>query len=173
MADNFNRLIRVENHVHMFALEAPFLLQRRLFCCQLCAAVWWLCVWLPYMSKLPRPRLLSRERPSTCSLHPPAVAALWDTETHRAPDWATLAWPSSISATTLITSQMVIDEASLAALHPLKDSQTYIRRAMMGLSSFLQRLDFTGNSGAWFANYSWSSTPLPRADRSALITSTT
>lgn len=94
-----------------------------------CAPVRWLCVWSAYMSRLLRPCLLSWDSPSTCSLHPPAVAALWDTEAHRAQTEPLFAWPCSIPPTTLITSQMVIDEASLAALTPLKDSQTYIRGA--------------------------------------------
>lgn len=47
---------------------------------QPCAPVWWLCICWAYESGLLRPCLLSRESPSTHSLHPPAVAALWDTE---------------------------------------------------------------------------------------------
>lgn len=48
-----------------------------------CALVWWLCVWLAYVSGLLGPSLLPRESPSTLSLHPPAGAALWD---RRQPD---------------------------------------------------------------------------------------
>lgn len=78
----------------------------------------------------------------------------------QSPDWATLAWPCSIPPTTLITSQMVIDEASLAALTPLKDSQTYIRGPLIGLSCLLQSRT-SQELGARFANYSCSSTLLP------------
>lgn len=65
----------------------------------------------------------------------------------QSPDWATLAWPCSIPPTTLITSQMVIDEASLAALTPLKDSQTYIRGATDRPELPPSKPDFTGSWG--------------------------
>jgi len=69
----------------MFVLEAPFFSNKDSSAASfvaLCAAVWWLCVWLACVSVLLRPCHLSRESPCTCSLHPPAVAALWDTEAH-------------------------------------------------------------------------------------------
>lgn len=80
---------------------------------------------------------------------------------NQSPDCATLAWPSSIPPTTLITSQMVIDEASLAALTPLKDSQTYIRGATDRSELPPSKAGLHRELGARFANYSCRSTALP------------
>lgn len=81
----------------------------------------------------------------------------------QSPDWATLAWPCSIPPTTLITSQMVIDEASLAALTPLKDSQTYIRGATDRSELLPSKAGLHRELEARFTNYSCSSTLLPCA----------
>jgi len=83
------------------------------------------------------------------------------TQGNQGPDWATLAWPGSIPPTTLITSQMVIDEASLAALTPLKYSQTYIRGATDRSVLLPSKAGLHRELGARFANYSCSSTLLP------------
>lgn len=83
----FNRLNEAEKHVHMFVFELFFFSNKGPDAASLlhpCAPVWWLCVWLACVSGLLRPCLLSRESASTHSLHPPAVAALWDTEARRA-----------------------------------------------------------------------------------------
>lgn len=81
----------------------------------------------------------------------------------QSPDWATLAWPCSIPPRTLITSQMVMDEASLAALTPLKDSQTYIRGATDRSEIPPSKARLHRELGVRFANYSCSSTLLPCA----------
>lgn len=64
-----------------------FLFQQRMVLpalMHLCAPVWWLFFWLTHVSGLLRPCVPSRESLSTHSLHPPAVAVLWDTEASRA-----------------------------------------------------------------------------------------
>ncbi len=73
----------------MFVLDTPFFSNKEPspasldapLCTSVAASI---CVWPAYVSELLRPCLLSRESPSTHSLHPPAVAALWDAEAHRA-----------------------------------------------------------------------------------------
>lgn len=85
------------------------------------------------------------------------------TRGNQSTDWATLAWPCSIPPTTLITSQMVIDEASLAALTPLKDAQTYIRGGTDRSELPPSKAGLHRVLGARFANYSCSSTLLPCA----------
>lgn len=79
-----HRLMAAEKHMHVFVLETPFFSHKESGSASLDAPlctsmVVGPCVWLAYVSELLRPCLLSRESPCTRSLHPPAVAALWDT----------------------------------------------------------------------------------------------
>lgn len=114
---------------------------------------------LACVSGLLRPCFPSREfpsilTPSSCCCFPVG---------HTEPRLSHSYWPYSISATTLITSQMVIDEASLAALTLLKDSQAYIRGAADRTERSPSKPWTSQGAGARLANYPCSSTLLPFA----------
>lgn len=102
-----------------------FLLQQSAWCCQPCCTLMVLLVGLSVRAAevlTPLQGVSSHSLTSSlCCCCPVGHQCT------QSPDWATVAWPCSILPTALITSQMVIDEALLAALTPLKDSQTYIR----------------------------------------------
>lgn len=127
-----------------------------------CVSARWLCACLARCVMVVQ-SLLSLWGASTHSLHPPAVAALWDIAAHTAQIESLFLGPCSIPPTMLITSEMVIDGASLASLTLLKDSQTDIRGATDRSEPSPSKAGLHRELGAWFTNYSCSSTLLHRA----------